>query len=97
MDINTRELLGLGKDDHWGYAAFALILAAFLVKSAPLVILLALLGVGFLGQYLLRSTRRLLKSPEISRFVRRVGFVVNTVGVLLFFWLVFERYKRLVE
>jgi hypothetical protein len=95
MDINTRELLGLGKDDHWGYVAFALVLAAFLVSSAPLVALLIVLGSGFLGLYLVRSTRRLLTSTELSRLVKRVGLVVNVVGVLAFFWLVFKHYERL--
>jgi hypothetical protein len=95
MDINTRELLGLGKDDHWGYVAFALVLVAFLVRSAPLVTLLILLGSAFFGLYLVRSTRRLLTSTELSRLVRRVGFVVNLVAVLAFFWLVFRNYERL--
>lgn len=95
MDINTRELLGLGQDDHWGYVAFALVLLAFLVRSAPLVALLVLFGVGFLGVYLVRSTRRLLTSPELSGLVRRVGLAVNVVGMLLFLLLVVERYKRL--
>lgn len=96
MDVNTRELLGLGKDDHWGYLAFGLVLASFFVESVASVALLVLLGVGFLGLYLVRSTRRLLRSSELSQFVRRVGLVVNVVAVLLFFGLVFERYVRLV-
>ena len=95
MDINTRELLGLGKDDHWGYVAFGLVLVAFLVKSAPLVALLIVLASGFLGVYLVRSTRRLLTSTEVTRLVKRVGFVVNLGGVLAFLWLVFKHYERL--
>ena len=95
MDINTRELLGLGKDDHWGYVAFALVLVAFLVRNVPLVALLIVLGSGFLGLYLVRSTRRLLNSTELSRLVKRVGFVVNLVGVLAFLWLVFKHHERL--
>jgi hypothetical protein len=95
MDINTRELFGLGKDDHWGYVAFALILVAFLVRSAPIVVLLIVLGTGFLGLYLVRSTRRLLTSTELSRLVKRVGILVNLVGLLVFFWLVLKHYVRL--
>jgi hypothetical protein len=95
MDINTRELIGLGKDDHWGYVAFALVLVAFFVRSASLVALLTVLASGFLGLYLVRSTRRLLTSTELSRLVKRVGFLINLVGALAFLWLVFKRYERL--
>jgi hypothetical protein len=95
MDISTRELLGLGKDDHWGYAAFALVLVAFFVSSASVVALLTVLASGFLGLYLVRSTRRLLTSSELSRFVKRVGFVVNLVGALAFLWLALRHYERL--
>jgi hypothetical protein len=96
MNPNARELLGLGRDDCWGYGAFGSLLATFLVSSAALVVILDLLGSGLLVLYVVRSTRRALRSQELSRIVIWVGLVVNAVALLLFAVLAFVRYKRLV-
>ena len=95
MNKDTKEFLGLGKHDFWYYPGLAMAIASFWISRAPAVLLLLAASTFFLGVFLMKSTPRFLRSPELKRSTRAFGLVGNVALVLLQIGIVGVRCARL--
>lgn len=95
LDDTTRELLGIGRDDLWVYAAFAALtigaLAAGVVTSAAFAIATAL----FL-RFLVRSTPRYWSNDVLTPVARTIGLLGNVAFLVLFAGVVVLKVRGLV-
>ena len=82
MNEDAKEFLGIGKDDFWYYPGLATAIASFWVSTPATVWTLLLLSTGFLVVFLIKSTPRYLKSPDLKQGTRAFGIVGNILLVV---------------
>jgi hypothetical protein len=95
MNEDTKEFLGFGKHDFWCYPGLAMAIASFWISTAPVVLLLLAASTLFLGIFLVKSTPRYLRSPELKAATRTFGLVGNVALVLFQIVIVGVRCARL--
>ena len=95
LDETTRELLGVGRDDPWLYAAIAFLLggayANGLAASAAFAVATALFV-----KFLTISTPRYLSDADLGRTARVIGLVGNAGFFVLFATVVVLKLRGLV-
>lgn len=96
MNEDAKEFFGVGKHDFWYYPGLAMAIASFWVSSPPAVALLLAGSTAFLAVFLLKSTPRYLRSPELKGGTRAFGLIGNAFLVLLQRVIVGVRVARLV-
>ena len=70
---DTKEVLGIGKDDFWYYPGLVAGIASFWAARPMVVATLLLLSTGFLVVFLAKSTPRYLASPAVAHEGDRRG------------------------
>jgi hypothetical protein len=83
MKEDTKEFLGIGKHDFWYYPGLVAGIASFFASSPRAVVTLLAVSTLFLVIFLVKSTPRYLKSPDLQRGTRIYGLVGNVMLVLL--------------
>lgn len=83
MKEDTRELLGIGRDDYWYYLGIAVGVASFWVSRPLAFTALLLLSTGLVLVFLVKSTPRYLESKELSQGTRVFGLIGNAGLVIL--------------
>jgi len=77
LDNNTRELLGIAKEDFWAYPGFVLLIAGCFFASLPIVLGFFALSGLFLLIYEVKSFPKYFTDESLSTGIRIYGILVN--------------------
>jgi hypothetical protein len=83
LDPNLREMLGIAKDDIWGYLSVALLVAGCFPSNVAIVFALFAASTAFLVLYLVKSFPKCLGSSDLAPAIKVYGLISNIAWIPL--------------
>lgn len=83
LDANTKEFLGIAKDDFWYYPGFVLLVVACFFTNVLLVLVLFAISTAFLLIFLVKSFPKYIHSHDLAAFTKVFGIIGNLALIAL--------------
>lgn len=83
LDENTKEFLGIAKDDFWYYPGLVPLVVACFLSSSTLVLVLFAISTVFLLIFLAKSFPKYIKSSQLATVTKVYGLLGNLALIVL--------------